>query len=482
MVHPSRPVAEGLHREWPDSERLGSSSTWRRRSATQSPLAVSGIAAARLPFVDSREGAAVSAEQPTEAAVLPAGGLVIACLVVAACCGARALIYAVPTRFHAPSVADWLYLAGLAGFALVYGWLLARVASRRRLSLAAVALLSYATCALYTLPWLLVQALGRDGGPAFPAQEAAGKILLDQVNVVPVSLCLVYFLATTRRGRCHLRHLTGQAAGDLHLGAGSVVFVFVLPVVAMSGYLLWQFVDFPNARIFAEEDGIAEWLTAAGFLGGTLMAALAAARLLRAKRQALAAFYVVLLLGGVLVAGEEASWGSRSLSFGQGLRENNIQGEVSLHNLRGVQEVVTIYLGYAASLVALVIGGAAILTVSPRPPAWLRAVHWVLPHYVFLPVFAALSANDGRLAPILWNVLPDKGNFDEVQELVVGLAFVAVVYLNVRRLGLLPDAVRGVAPIRTPARAADQTTPVVSAPLVGVGPRPVLPVAQPHGS
>jgi len=307
--------------------------------------------------------------------VRPVGGILTACLLMAVGGGVRAIVYAVPTRFHAPSVAGRLYIVGLLGFALAYGGLLTGLASRRSLSLASVAFLSYATCTLYTLLWSLVQVVGHGDGPASPVCGAAGKILLDQVNIAPVSLCVAYFLAATCQGRSHLRRLLAQAATDLHLDVRPIVFLCAWPLGALGAYLLWQFVDLRSAQTFAREDGVVGWLAAAAFLGGGLRAAVAARRLRRVRRLALEPSCLVLAPGGIFVAGEEASWRSWVLPFGQELRKSNTQGEGSFHNLRSVQAVVPACLGYAASLAALLLGGLARLALRPHPPARLPAVY-----------------------------------------------------------------------------------------------------------
>ena len=86
---------------------------------------------------------------------------------------------------------------------------------------------------------------------------------------------------------------------------------------------------------YVQEDGVAEWLTVAGLLSGSIVCFIRFVKLLNKKSR----WFLVVTLGLALflffAAGEEISWGQRifGLRTPEYFQEHNAQKETNLHNL-----------------------------------------------------------------------------------------------------------------------------------------------------
>lgn len=111
-----------------------------------------------------------------------------------------------------------------------------------------------------------------------------------------------------------------------------------LPVALASLYPVAVFVVSDEGRQwFWSEDGPVEWLTAVVFFAAGLVALRLFWRTRGKVRPAWSMLYVLFALGGILMAGEELSWGQHALGFEtpEVVAEHNVQGEMNAHNLFG---------------------------------------------------------------------------------------------------------------------------------------------------
>jgi hypothetical protein len=148
-----------------------------------------------------------------------------------------------------------------------------------------------------------------------------------------------------------------------------------------------------------DEDSVLEWGQFGLFLAAAAFGALAVRTLRAARRRREAIAFCVFVLGCMLVAGEEISWGQRILGLEtpDPLVEANIQGELNVHNV----SLVRISLKFA--LIGLALYGffmpwllrMGALRLGPRlwltvPPLFLTSSFLVLAAYnigrlVFFP-------------------------------------------------------------------------------------------------
>jgi hypothetical protein len=142
-------------------------------------------------------------------------------------------------------------------------------------------------------------------------------------------------------------------------------------------------------RGWTREDGPVEYAGFAAFLGASVLAFVAASRIRRSHRPALAAAAV---LGTVLLvaAGEEISWGQRL--FGTEtpavLVDGNRQDELNLHNIDGLQQ--------KAIIAQLAVAGAGVVV------AWFLRRPWARSGVPFLAGYLAYRATRGVAAVAGW--------------------------------------------------------------------------------
>lgn len=88
-------------------------------------------------------------------------------------------------------------------------------------------------------------------------------------------------------------------------------------------------------RLVLNEDGVAEYLQLACWVGIGIFAAAIAVSRWRSGHRWQALIFVGVALAAVFAAGEEISWGQRVLGFEtpENLLEINVQGETTLHNI-----------------------------------------------------------------------------------------------------------------------------------------------------
>ncbi len=112
-----------------------------------------------------------------------------------------------------------------------------------------------------------------------------------------------------------------------------IVLILVFLIV-ISGFLFF-ITDASRYEIFVQEDGIAEWLTVAGLLMGSIVCFYRLARLRHKKSKWF--LFVTFCMGLFLffAAGEEISWGQRifGIKTPEYFKQHNAQQETNLHNL-----------------------------------------------------------------------------------------------------------------------------------------------------
>ncbi len=188
---------------------------------------------------------------------------------------------------------------------------------------------------------------------------------------------------------------------------------FVGAVVALGLYELA-----PDAlNTLTREDGVVEYLTTLLYLAAAAILAVAFAR-----RREGRLWLALLALGYFLIAGEEISWGQRLLgvSTPEGLDDANVQGELNLHNLEGLQDKVRL-LGVGLFVGLYVAIPVAIRLSDParRLAARLRlpvAPLWITGLVAIGLLFMVLSRASGGTAIF---------QLDEVGEIYFGVAAVA---------------------------------------------------------
>ncbi len=117
-------------------------------------------------------------------------------------------------------------------------------------------------------------------------------------------------------------------------GAIESITLAVCIIVLSIGYFLF-YTSVPRFEKFVQEDGIAEWLTVAGLLSGSVVCLIRFVGLFRKKSKWF--LFVTFCIGLFLffAAGEEVSWGQRifGIQTPEYFEKHNSQQELNLHNL-----------------------------------------------------------------------------------------------------------------------------------------------------
>jgi len=145
----------------------------------------------------------------------------------------------------------------------------------------------------------------------------------------------------------------------------------------------------PLFRFFTAEDNLLEWVSFACMAGSSVCAAAVAWNHWRAGRRAPALLWAVLALGAFLIAGEEIAWAQRvfDLETPEALDEINHQGEITAHNINGVQDAVNVVFLIVGFLGSVVTGAVRWREHQRRAPSAERR-HW-FSDYILPPTFLA---------------------------------------------------------------------------------------------
>ena len=96
----------------------------------------------------------------------------------------------------------------------------------------------------------------------------------------------------------------------------------------------------PVFRLLTKEDRILEWIQVALLIAAVVAAIGVARRLQVAGQHRIALLWALFAVGCFLIAGEEIAWGQRifGLETPEALDEVNHQGQITVHNIRKVQD------------------------------------------------------------------------------------------------------------------------------------------------
>lgn len=169
-----------------------------------------------------------------------------------------------------------------------------------------------------------------------------------------------------------------------------LLILLVLWLSPMLGYERWRIV------ILGERIGFIENLTVLFLIVATVMSLRMALRRTVLPRS-VRILLVLLALGSLFLAGEEASWGQHWIRYEtpSDIADDNIQGEFNLHNRKGFwQECVTSHGRHAAGwgVVALgIVFPLALLPWRDRIQSRSAILYWLAPSWRVVPA-ALLSA------------------------------------------------------------------------------------------
>jgi hypothetical protein len=185
------------------------------------------------------------------------------------------------------------------------------------------------------------------------------------------------------------------------------------------------------------EDSLVEWLQFLCLLAASIVLPLLTLRLLRTGQRRTAALYAVVVLGVWFLAGEEISWGQRIFGWAtpESLEDVNRQGETTVHNIRGVQELVPY-----AMLLSSLYGACVPLVWAGVSERWRRgkAGHLLVPPLCLVPAFL-LAAGYRLFRLLIW---PEPtfliSEYGEAMELCLYLGLALFCWFNLRLLRQQP--------------------------------------------
>jgi len=152
--------------------------------------------------------------------------------------------------------------------------------------------------------------------------------------------------------------------------------IFLFPIALFLFFLCLK-IAFPELYLrLIQEDSVLEYAQAVAYFFSAVISLLVAGSHQRSNRALQALFCWVLAAGFLFVALEEVSWGQRIFSVQNPafFQENNVQKEISLHNLEPVQPFLRrLYIIIGAY------GAFAWLFVSRLSARSRRMVAWVVP-------------------------------------------------------------------------------------------------------
>ena len=202
-----------------------------------------------------------------------------------------------------------------------------------------------------------------------------------------------------------------------------IIAVVVAATLPFKDFYLW----------LVNDDSVVEWLQFACLLAASIFLPLITVYLIRAKRWGMAVLYGVVTLGVWFLTGEEISWGQRIFGWAtpESFNEVNRQGETTVHNIRGVQELVP-----AAMLLASLYGVCAPLVWTALGKRWehLKNRRLLVPPLCLVPAFL-LAAGYRLFRLLIW---PEPtfviSEYAEAMELSLYLGLAMFCWYNLRLL------------------------------------------------
>ena len=189
----------------------------------------------------------------------------------------------------------------------------------------------------------------------------------------------------------------------------------------------------PLYRWLVAEDSLIEWLQFLCLLGASIFLTRLTLRLHRTGHQRLALLYGLVTLAAWFLTGEEISWGQRIFGWEtpDALEEINRQGETTLHNIQGVQQLVPY-----AMLLAGLYGVCVPLVWAAVGARWehVASRHLLIPPLCLVPAFL-LAAGYRLFRLLVWPTADFViSEYAEVMELCLYLGLLLFSWLNLRRL------------------------------------------------
>ena len=223
---------------------------------------------------------------------------------------------------------------------------------------------------------------------------------------------------------------------------GLAFFIALVSVLAFSLAAHWALTAYEDVDWLEGEDGVSEWWSVATYLAAAGMAG-ATARLFYSLGHRyllwLQLFLAALFLLGAM---EEVSWGQRLFGWGTPaiLREVNVQGETTLHNLTSGDSAILV-LFFWGSLLA--VAGGVLRAVWHRN--WkVTSADFILPSLVLAPALVMIliwrvgdfwtPVNLPRLLMNYWDYAPQGS---EVPEVLLGLCLCLYTLGNLKRAATL---------------------------------------------
>ncbi len=233
-----------------------------------------------------------------------------------------------------------------------------------------------------------------------------------------------------------LKNLLARGARTWKMSTGGMLCIsLVLPVLAMLTGAATALMGKETYKWFTGEDGAAENLQVLFFALAWILTFPVIGRLWKGGAKLFAAMYMVLCLGLFFIIGEELSWGQRIFGWetSEEMKAINKQEETNIHNIEGIGDKIKwihVIIGAYGTILPLVFLRRQ-MTARPLDPVML-----LVPHFTLLPYF--LSTLVWRLQANLWK--PPKSlyfvitEYSEVMELVLAMAFFAVLLFQYRNL------------------------------------------------
>ena len=233
-----------------------------------------------------------------------------------------------------------------------------------------------------------------------------------------------------------LKNLLARSARAWKLSTGAMLFIsLILPAIAMLAGAATALMGKETYKWFTGEDGAAENFQVLFFVLAWVLTFPVIGRLWKAGAKLFAAMYMVLCLGLFFIIGEEVSWGQRLFGWetSEEMKAINKQEETNIHNIEGVGDKIKwihVIIGAYGTILPLVFLRAQ---MNARP---IDAVMLLVPHFTLLPYFFTTLV--WRLQANLWK--PPKSlyfaitEYSEVMELVLAMAFFAVLLFQFRNL------------------------------------------------
>ena len=179
-------------------------------------------------------------------------------------------------------------------------------------------------------------------------------------------------------------------ADTLGVAPGTVRRFLVLPWVGaalVASTALYR----PLFRLLTKEDRILEWAQFGVLVLAAVTITKVALHLRREGRPSFALVWALFAAGCVVIAGEEIAWGQRILGLEtpEALDEVNHQGQITAHNIRGVQDAINLVFTAAGLYGSVVAGllrwrarGAPSTTVRLlTPPLFLGSLFLIVAGY-----------------------------------------------------------------------------------------------------